>query len=97
MVLVGYDEEMVPGDECGLNFLTFVLQLRKNPGKTLSQECMCLVLVSRALTLVSLMHATSSCREEAGRFWSRPDVTEDATRSGSYRLPEDDDKCHLHQ
>ena len=27
------DAQMIPGDECGLNFLTFVLQLRKNPGK----------------------------------------------------------------
>ena len=25
---------MIPGDECGLNFLTFALQLRKNPGIT---------------------------------------------------------------
>ena len=26
--------QMIPGDECGPNFLTFVLQLSKNPGKT---------------------------------------------------------------
>ena len=37
-VLDDYDGQMVSGDKCGLNFLTFVLQLRKNPGKDLNQE-----------------------------------------------------------
>ena len=32
------DGQMVPGDKCGLNFLTFVLKLRKNPGKNFNQE-----------------------------------------------------------
>ena len=32
------DGEMVSGNKCGLNFLTFVLQLRENPGKNLNQE-----------------------------------------------------------
>ena len=34
MVLGDYDGQMIPGDECRLNFLTFVLQLRKNSWKT---------------------------------------------------------------
>ena len=29
---------MITGDECGSNFLTFVLRLRGNPGKNLNQE-----------------------------------------------------------
>ena len=29
---------LIPGDECGLNFLAFVLRLRENPGKNLNQE-----------------------------------------------------------
>ena len=29
-----YDGHMITGDECGLNFLTFVLRLWENPGKT---------------------------------------------------------------
>ena len=29
---------MITGDECGPIFLTFVLQLRANPGKNLNQE-----------------------------------------------------------
>ena len=29
---------MITGDECGPNFLTYVLRLRKNPGKNLNQE-----------------------------------------------------------
>ena len=33
-----YDGQMVSGDKCGLNFLTFVLQLRDNPGENLIQE-----------------------------------------------------------
>ena len=33
MVLHDYDGQMIPGDECGLNFLKFVLQLRENPRK----------------------------------------------------------------
>ena len=33
-----YDGQMVPGDKCGLNFLTFALHLRENPGKNLNQE-----------------------------------------------------------
>ena len=37
-ILDDYDDEMIHGDECGLNFLTFVLQLRKNPGGNLSKE-----------------------------------------------------------
>ena len=31
MVLDYYDGQMIPGDDCGLNFLTFALQLRKTP------------------------------------------------------------------
>mgnify|MGYP007063917160 CR=1 FL=1 len=38
MVLVDYDGQMVSGDNCGLNFLTFVLQLRENSRKNLNQE-----------------------------------------------------------
>ena len=38
MVWMIYDGHMIPGDECGPNFLTFVLQLRKNPGKNLNQK-----------------------------------------------------------
>ena len=30
--------DMISGDECDLNFLTFVLQLRETPGKNLNQE-----------------------------------------------------------
>ena len=30
MVLDDYDGQMITEDECGSNFLTFVLQLRKN-------------------------------------------------------------------
>ena len=33
-----YNGQMLSGDKCDLNFLTFVLQLRKNPGKNLNQE-----------------------------------------------------------
>ena len=33
-----YDGQMVSGDKYGLNFLTFVLQLRENPEKNLNQE-----------------------------------------------------------
>ena len=29
---------MISGDECGPNFLTFVLRLRENPGKNLNKE-----------------------------------------------------------
>ena len=29
---------MIPGDEWGLNFLVFVLQLRENPGKTSTRK-----------------------------------------------------------
>ena len=32
------DGQMVSGDKCGLNFLTFVLHLREKPGKNLNQE-----------------------------------------------------------
>ena len=28
-----YDDQMIPGDECDPNFLTFVLQLKKNSAK----------------------------------------------------------------
>ena len=35
MICDGY---MITGDECGPNFLTFVLRLRKNPGKNLKQK-----------------------------------------------------------
>ena len=38
MVLDDYDDQMIAGDACGLNFLTFVLRLRKYPGKNLNQE-----------------------------------------------------------
>ena len=31
-----YDDHMIPGDECGLNFLTFDLHLRKTLGKALN-------------------------------------------------------------
>ena len=33
-----YDGYMITGDEYGPNFLTFVLRLRENPGKSLNQE-----------------------------------------------------------
>ena len=33
-----YDSQMIPVDEHGLNFLTFILQLKKIPGKKLNQE-----------------------------------------------------------
>ena len=33
-----YDGQMIPGDECSSNFLTFASQFRKNPGKILNQE-----------------------------------------------------------
>ena len=33
-----YHGHMITGDECGTNFLTFVLRLRENPGKKLNQE-----------------------------------------------------------
>ena len=32
------DSQMIPGDECGSSFLTFVLQLTKNLGQILNQE-----------------------------------------------------------
>ena len=38
MVLDDYDGQMSPGDECGQNVLTFVLQLRKNPAKTSTRK-----------------------------------------------------------
>ena len=38
MVLDDYDGQIVSGDNCGLNFLTFILQLKENPGKNLNQE-----------------------------------------------------------
>ena len=33
-----YDAHMITGDECGLNFLAFVLRLREKPCKNLKQE-----------------------------------------------------------
>ena len=33
MISDDYDGQMIPRDECGPNFLTFVLQLRKAPEK----------------------------------------------------------------
>ena len=33
MVWMVNDGHVMPGDDCDKNFLTFVLQLRKNPGK----------------------------------------------------------------
>ena len=33
-----YDGQMIPGDECGPNFLTFVLQLRENPKKSSTRK-----------------------------------------------------------
>ena len=33
-----YNGQMVLGDKCGPNFLTFILLLRKNPGKNLNQK-----------------------------------------------------------
>ena len=38
MVWMIYDGHILIGDECGPNFLTFVLVLRENPGKNLNQE-----------------------------------------------------------
>ena len=38
MVLDDYDEANDTGDECDLNFLTFVLQLTKKPGKNLTKK-----------------------------------------------------------
>ena len=38
MVRMIYDVHMITGDECGPNFLTFILRLRENPGKNLNQE-----------------------------------------------------------
>ena len=37
-VLDEYDGQIVSGDKCGLNFLTFLLQLTENSGKNLNQE-----------------------------------------------------------
>ena len=38
MVLDDYGGQMIPGDECGSNFQTFVQRLRKNLEKKLNQE-----------------------------------------------------------
>ena len=38
VVLDDYDGQMIAGVKCGLKFLTFGLQLRKNPGINLNQE-----------------------------------------------------------
>ena len=38
MISDDYDGQMMPGDECGPNFLTFVLQLRKNPEEPLPRN-----------------------------------------------------------
>ena len=38
MLLYDYDGQMIPGDECGLKFLTFVVQLRKNPRKASTRK-----------------------------------------------------------
>ena len=38
MVLDDYNEKIIPGAECHLNFLTFVLELRIDHGKNLNQE-----------------------------------------------------------
>ena len=38
MVLDDYEGQMIPGYECGLHFLTFVLHLRKNPGETSTRK-----------------------------------------------------------
>ena len=38
MVSDDYNGQMVLGDECGPNFLTFILLLWKNPGKNLNQK-----------------------------------------------------------
>ena len=38
VVLDENDCQMIPGDECGLNVLTFALQLRKPPGENFNQE-----------------------------------------------------------
>ena len=40
MVWMINDGHMIPDYECGINFLTFVLRLRKNPGRNLNQEKM---------------------------------------------------------
>ena len=37
MIWMKYGGHMITGDECGPNFLTFVLRLRENPGKNLNQ------------------------------------------------------------
>ena len=33
-----YDGQIMPGSECGLNFLTFIFQLRKTPPENLNKE-----------------------------------------------------------
>ena len=38
MVLDDYDGKIIPGAKCRLNFLTFVLELRKDPRKYLNKE-----------------------------------------------------------
>ena len=38
MVWMIYVGHMIPEDECSLNFLTFILQFRENPGKILNRE-----------------------------------------------------------
>ena len=38
MVKDDYGDQIIPGDECGLNFLTFVLELKKNPGKNSTRK-----------------------------------------------------------
>ena len=38
MVWMTYDGHMITGEECGPNFLTFVLRLRENPGRNLNPK-----------------------------------------------------------
>ena len=38
MVTDNYDGQMIAEDERGPNLLTFIIQLRENPGKNLNQE-----------------------------------------------------------
>ena len=33
-----YDDQMLTRDKCGPNFLTFVLELKENPGENLNQD-----------------------------------------------------------
>ena len=53
---------MIPGDKCDLNFLTRVLQFRKNSGKNLNKEIDSSADRTRArsVTMLTLVHSGGS-------------------------------------